>query len=146
MAAGQPQALVAAPQATKPNIVLILAGARFDAPSTVMRPNSVMKNLFLNLKHTMKHTMKHIFLALSLTASLAQPAPVKLVFDTDMGNDVDDLMALCMIHNLQQRGACELLAVTITKDHPQAAAFTDAVNTFFGAPDTPVGVMPCAVL
>jgi inosine-uridine nucleoside N-ribohydrolase len=68
-------------------------------------------------------------------------APVKLIFDTDMGNDVDDLMALCMIHNLQKRGACELLAVTITKDHLQAAAFTDAVNTFFGAADTPIGVV-----
>jgi inosine-uridine nucleoside N-ribohydrolase len=58
-----------------------------------------------------------------------------------MGNDVDDLMALCMIHNLQQRGACELLAVTITKDHPQAAAFVDAVNTFYGRPDVPIGVV-----
>ena len=85
--------------------------------------------------------MRNLFLTLSLTVALAQAAPVKLVFDTDMGNDVDDLMALCMIHNLRQRGACELLAVTITKDHPQAAAFTDAVNTFFGAPNTPIGVV-----
>jgi inosine-uridine nucleoside N-ribohydrolase len=68
-------------------------------------------------------------------------APVKLIFDTDMGNDVDDVMALCMIHNLQKRGACELLAVTVTKDHPQAAAFVDAVNTFYGYPDVPVGVV-----
>jgi inosine-uridine nucleoside N-ribohydrolase len=71
----------------------------------------------------------------------AQAAPVKLIFDTDMGNDVDDLMALAMIHNLQKRGACELLAVTITKDHPQAAAFVDAVNTLYGYPDTPIGVV-----
>jgi inosine-uridine nucleoside N-ribohydrolase len=76
-----------------------------------------------------------------LAAALAQAEPVKLIFDTDMGNDTDDLMALCMIHNLQARGAVELLAVTITKDHPQAAAFTDAVNTFFGRPDTPIGVV-----
>jgi inosine-uridine nucleoside N-ribohydrolase len=85
--------------------------------------------------------MKHLFFALLFAASLAQAAPVKLIFDTDMGNDVDDVMALCMIHNLQKRGACELLAVTLTKDHPQAAAFTDVVNTFFGAPDTPIGVV-----
>lgn len=72
---------------------------------------------------------------------LSHAAPVKLIFDTDMGNDVDDLMALCMIHNLQKRGACELLAVTVTKDHPQAAAFVDAVNTLYGYPDTPIGVV-----
>jgi inosine-uridine nucleoside N-ribohydrolase len=72
---------------------------------------------------------------------LSQAAPVKLIFDTDMGNDVDDMMALAMIHNLQKRGACELLAVTITKDHPQAAAFVDAVNTLYGYPDIPIGVV-----
>ena len=66
---------------------------------------------------------------------------MKLIFDTDMGNDVDDLMALCMIHNLQKRGACDLLAVTVTKDHPLAAAFVDAVNTLYGYPDTPIGVV-----
>jgi len=85
--------------------------------------------------------MKRLFFTLLFAATLAQAAPVKLIFDTDMGNDVDDVMALCMIHNLQKRGACELLAVTLTKDHPQAAAFTDAVNTFYGAPDTPIGVV-----
>ncbi len=81
---------------------------------------------------------------LLLAAALALPAPaapVKLIFDTDMGNDVDDLMALILIHNLQKRGACELLAVTVTKDHPQAAAFVDAVNTLYGHPDTPIGVV-----
>ncbi len=87
--------------------------------------------------------MKQTLLSILLCAlsSLSQAAPVKLIFDTDMGNDVDDLMALCMIHNLQKRGACELLAVTITKDHPQAAAFVDAVNTLYGYPDTPIGVV-----
>ena len=58
-----------------------------------------------------------------------------------MGNDVDDLMALCMIHNLCARGTVDLLAVTITKDNPQAAPFVDAVNTFYGRPDVPIGVV-----
>jgi len=74
-------------------------------------------------------------------SSLAQAEPVKLVFDTDMGNDIDDAIALAMIHTLQKRGACQLLAVTITKDHPQAAAYVDAVNTFYGYPDVPIGVV-----
>ncbi len=84
--------------------------------------------------------MKHLLLPL-LLCGLAHAEPVKLIFDTDMGNDVDDLMALVMIHNLQKRGACELLAVTVTKDHPQAAAFVDAVNTLYGYPDVPIGVV-----
>ncbi|MCF7788151.1 MAG: nucleoside hydrolase [Prosthecobacter sp.] len=84
---------------------------------------------------------KLITLLLCALCGLSPAAPVKLIFDTDMGNDVDDLMALAMIHNLQKRGACELLAVTITKDHSQAAAFVDAVNTLYGYPDTPIGVV-----
>ena len=87
--------------------------------------------------------MKHLLFFLILHSSfvMARVEPVRLILDTDMGNDVDDLMALCMIHSLQKRGACQLLAVTVTKDHPQAAAFVDAVNTLYGYPDTPIGVV-----
>lgn len=67
-------------------------------------------------------------------------APTPLIFDTDIGNDVDDVLALGMIHALESRGECKLLAVTITKDHELAAAFTDAVNTFYGRGDVPIGV------
>lgn len=87
--------------------------------------------------------MKRILITAIVVAlgSFAQAEPTRLIFDTDMGNDVDDVMALAMIHTLQRRGACELLAVTVTKDHPQAAAFVDALNTFYSYGDTPIGVV-----
>lgn len=86
-----------------------------------------------------------IAILLFLASTAAVPAdepepPVKLIFDTDIGNDCDDVLALGVIHALQSRGECELLAVTITKDHPLAAAFTDAVNTFYGRGQIPIGV------
>ncbi len=68
-------------------------------------------------------------------------SPVKLIFDTDIGNDVDDVLALGVIHSLQSRGECELLAVTITKDHEQCVPFTDAVNTFYGRGEIPIGMV-----
>jgi hypothetical protein len=68
------------------------------------------------------------------------PTPQKIIFDTDIGNDVDDVLALGMIHALQSRRECELLAVTITKDHAKASAFTDAVNTFYGRGEIPIGI------
>ena len=49
-------------------------------------------------------------LLICLLSCAASAAPVKLIFDTDMGNDVDDLIALCLIHSLQKRGACGLAA------------------------------------
>jgi purine nucleosidase len=67
--------------------------------------------------------------------------PARLIFDTDMGNDVDDALALGVIHSLQTRGECELLAVTVTKDNDLAAPFIDLVNTFYGRGDIPIGVV-----
>lgn len=74
-------------------------------------------------------------------SALAQKAPVKMIFDTDMGNDIDDAMALAMIHQLARRGAVELLAVTSTKDHPKSVAYIDALNTWYGFPDIPLGAV-----
>jgi inosine-uridine nucleoside N-ribohydrolase len=74
-------------------------------------------------------------------AGAAGNRPIPLVFDTDIGNDIDDALALGVIHGLVSRGECELAAVTITKDHPLSAPFVDAVNTYFGRGDTPIGVI-----
>ena len=67
--------------------------------------------------------------------------PVDIIFDTDIGNDIDDVLALGLIHTLESRGECRLLAITITKDSPLAPPFTDAVNTFYGRGDIPIGMV-----
>ena len=67
--------------------------------------------------------------------------PVRLILDTDIGNDVDDALALAMIHALENRAEVRLLAVTITKDNRYAAPFVDLINTFYGRPDIPIGVV-----
>ena len=54
--------------------------------------------------------------------------PLRLIFDTDIGNDVDDVLALGVIHALQSRGECQLLAVTVTKDDELAGQFVDCVT------------------
>lgn len=67
--------------------------------------------------------------------------PVGLIFDTDICGDVDDVLALGMIHALESRGECKLLAVTVSVDNPKAAPFVDLVNTFYGRGQVPVGVV-----
>jgi len=79
---------------------------------------------------------------LLILVSMTAPAqPVPLIYDTDMGNDIDDALALAMIHALESRGECELLAVTLTKDNRWAAPFVDLVNTVYGRGDIPIGVV-----
>jgi len=67
--------------------------------------------------------------------------PLRVVFDTDMGNDVDDALALAMLHSLESRGELKLLAVTLTKDNRFAAPYIDIVNTYYGRPHIPIGVV-----
>ncbi|HEX3134556.1 MAG TPA: nucleoside hydrolase [Planctomycetota bacterium] len=90
----------------------------------------------------LRHGLVVVLGTLVGSAWAADPAhaPVNLIFDTDIGNDVDDVLALGMIHALETRGECKLLAVTITKDHELAAPFVDAINTFYGRGDIPIGV------
>ena len=64
-----------------------------------------------------------------------------LIYDTDICGDCDDVLALGMIHALQSRGACNLLAVTVSVGNDLAAPFVDVVNTFYGRGDIPIGVV-----
>lgn len=94
----------------------------------------------------MTQTVCSLVLAAAAVSAAREPlagaaAPVGLIFDTDMGNDVDDALALGVAHALHSRGLCRLLAVTVTKDHPLAAPFVQAVNTFYGRGDIPIGVV-----
>ncbi|WP_419193679.1 nucleoside hydrolase [Kolteria novifilia] len=66
--------------------------------------------------------------------------PVRVIFDTDITGDVDDVLALAMLHTLADRRECDLLAVTISKINPLTGPFVDAVNTFYGRGDIPIGV------
>src|SRR5262245_18686408 len=86
-----------------------------------------------------------LLLCVSLLNLAAAPVtradPIPVIFDTDIGNDVDDALALAMLHALVSRGEARLLAVTITKDNKWAGPFVNLVNTFYGRPRIPIGVV-----
>lgn len=83
--------------------------------------------------------MRTILILFALCSTLLAERP-RIIFDTDITGDVDDVLALAMCHTLTDRGACELLGVTISKQNSLTASFVDAENTFYGRPDLPVGV------
>jgi hypothetical protein len=70
------------------------------------------------------------------------PKPVSVIYDTDICSDCDDVGALAMLHAMADAGEVELLAVMVSARDEYAAACTDAINTFFGRPDLPVGNQP----
>jgi inosine-uridine nucleoside N-ribohydrolase len=76
-------------------------------------------------------------------AVVAQPArePIRVIFDTDMWGDMDDALALAMLHALQDRGEARLLAVTSSTAEPSTATFIDVLNTFYAHADIPIGLV-----
>lgn len=88
----------------------------------------------------MKHFLKTLgFLLVAGFAFAQQPVPV--IFDTDMGNDIDDALALSMLHALESRKESHLLAVTITKDHPKTVPFIEIINNLYGRKNIPIGML-----
>jgi len=75
---------------------------------------------------------------LILNNSLAFSQP-KIIFDTDIGGDADDLGAIAMLHNYVTRGDCELLAIMSWSDDKYAVPAIDAINRFYLHPNIPIG-------
>ena len=67
--------------------------------------------------------------------------PVRLILDTDMSGDADDAGTLAMLHAMVDRDECELLATIVNRaDLTKAsAAAVDAINTYYGRPNIPIG-------
>ncbi len=68
--------------------------------------------------------------------------PTKIIFETDFGGDADDLGALAMIHEFQKRDELELLGISVFNTENSAVSAIDAVNRYYGFPDTPIGLRP----
>jgi inosine-uridine nucleoside N-ribohydrolase len=68
-------------------------------------------------------------------------APINVIFDTDIWSDIDDMLALAMLHTLQDRRELNLVAVTISSDDKWCAPYVDLVNTFYGHEQIPIGIV-----
>lgn len=67
--------------------------------------------------------------------------PVKVIVDTDMFGDCDDVGAMAVLHQLADNGEVEILATVINSNNKEKAvgASVDVVNTYYGRPDIPLG-------
>jgi len=64
----------------------------------------------------------------------------KIIFDTDMGSDCDDVGALALLHVFADQRKAEILSCNYSSGKVRyGAGIIDAINTYFGRPDIPVG-------
>lgn len=66
----------------------------------------------------------------------------RIIFDTDMGPDYDDVGALAVLHALEARGECKILATLSSNGHPTAAPTIELINRYFDGAGLPVGNPP----
>jgi len=67
--------------------------------------------------------------------------PVRVIFDTDIMGDVDDVGAVAVLHALAAGGEATILAMGVSAKNPDCVPCLDALNTYFGRPDIPIGVV-----
>ena len=66
---------------------------------------------------------------------------IRIIFETDMGNDIDDALALDMLYKYQDAGDIELLGIMTNKNSEYSAAFIDQMNNWYGYPEIPIGIV-----
>jgi hypothetical protein len=77
--------------------------------------------------------------------SQAKP-PIGIVFDADLGNTIDDALALAMLFGFQGKNESRVLSVSTTKSSLAAAIFADVLVRFYTgepgpfAPAIPIGL------
>ena len=98
---------------------------------------------------TIMNVIKQLFFsaALPLAALACHPLlhaeepTVNVIFDSDVDHDCDDIGALFMLHGAVQRGEAKLLATMGCTSTDEIAPALDAINTWFGRPEIPVGTL-----
>ena len=66
--------------------------------------------------------------------------PIKMIIDTDMGFDVDDVGALCLANALQDQGEVEVLAVLHDTGFKSGIGAVSSINHFYGRDEIPLAV------
>ena len=96
-----------------------------------------MGNILIESDNQMRNAV--ILLSLFCFPFPALARPEKIIFDTDMESDVDDVGALAMLHGFADRDDAEILATNSSSLNPWSAPTIDVINTYFGRPDIPIG-------
>ena len=93
--------------------------------------------------------MRRLLAVAILALSLLMAAPVyasdgprqaSIIIDTDFGQWWDDVAALAAAHSSADRGRARILGIVSDVDNEWNAPALDALNTWYGRPDIPIGV------
>ena len=73
------------------------------------------------------------------TVTRSAKQPVRLILDTDLGPDYDDVGAMALMHALADSGQVKILGVMSSNHDEQVIPCIEVLNTYFKRPNIPVG-------
>jgi inosine-uridine nucleoside N-ribohydrolase len=65
---------------------------------------------------------------------------VKIIFDTDIAGDYDDVGAMALLHAFADAGEIEILATVSCNAFHTTVPTINVLNTYFGRPEIPIGI------
>lgn len=100
-----------------------------------------MKITLLNRKHTF--ILALLCISMSILSACHNEArqcetPVNIIFDTDIGNDIDDAEALALLNLYMDDAKINLLGICLNKEGKETVGYVDLMNTFYGHTDIPL--------
>lgn len=85
--------------------------------------------------------MKNSFLLmLLLLFKIASSEPIKVILDTDMDSDIDDVAAMAILHHFADLGEVEILATISSSSSGTSVRVINAINTYCNRKHIPVAV------
>ena len=57
--------------------------------------------------------------------------PVGIIFDTDMGNSIDDALAMALLYGLDGKGEARVVSVSVSNPNQKAAALAEVIGRFY---------------
>jgi inosine-uridine nucleoside N-ribohydrolase len=64
---------------------------------------------------------------------------VKIIFDSDLGPDYDDVGALAFLHAMSDSGKADILATFASNKNDLVVPCIEIINNYFGRPEIPLG-------
>ena len=99
----------------------------------------MMGNMLTIFKNITAGVIIMIIAGCSSSEFTSHPNPISIIYDTDIGTDVDDAGALAILHIMADKGEANILATISANQNPFSAPAIDVINTYYGRPDLPIG-------
>jgi inosine-uridine nucleoside N-ribohydrolase len=80
-----------------------------------------------------------LFIFFSAFSQTVPKKPARIILDTDIGPDYDDVGAMAVLHALADKGEAIPLAIMASNKNQFVAPVIDVLDTYFGRRDLPIG-------